>query len=356
MTKDHRKPAAYRLDDPQIVVARLETEEPEPVARKRHGKIRITPAIEPPPLPAVIPTPPPPRRRFAWATLFWSTAGALTLLGLGLAVTRLIEDLAARSPGLGTLALVLAGLCSLALLVILAREAFGLARLRTIEAMRARAEAILAADDRDAARTLVRELVSLTRAEPRLARGRAAVTEHTRDIIDGADLMRLSERALMAPLDQEARRLVAAAARRVSVVTAISPRAAVDMLFVLVTALMLVRRLAYLYGGRPGTLGLIKLFRHVIAHLAFTGGMAAGDSLVQQVLGHGVVAKLSARLGEGVLNGLLTARLGLAAIDVARPLPFVALERPTLGDLVPDLLSRRADDAPEQARLPLSNE
>ena len=62
--------------------------------------------------------------------------------------------------------------------------------------------------------------------------------------------------------------------------------------------------------------------RHVIAHLAVTGGIAAGDSLIQQMLGHGVAAKLSARLGEGVLNGLLTARLGLAAIDVARPLPF----------------------------------
>ncbi len=40
----------------------------------------------------------------------------------------------------------------------------------------------------------------------------------------------------MGPLDLEARMLVASAAKRVSVVTAISPRAAVDMLFVLVNA------------------------------------------------------------------------------------------------------------------------
>ena len=59
--------------------------------------------------------------------------------------------------------------------------------------------------------------------------------------------------------------------------------------------------------------------------------MAASDSLVQQMLGHGIAAKLSQRLGEGVLNGLLTARLGLAAIDVTRPLPFTALPRPALG-------------------------
>jgi putative membrane protein len=147
----------------------------------------------------------------------------------------------------------------------------------------------------------------------------------------------------MAPLDEEARRLVAAAAKRVSVVTAVSPRAAVDMAFVFITVLALVRRLADLYGARPGAIGRLRLIRLAISHLAVTGGMAASDSLIQQVLGHGVAAKLSARLGEGVLNGLLTARLGLAAIEVARPLPFAALPKPALRDLVAGLLRKRPD-------------
>ena len=105
----------------------------------------------------------------------------------------------------------------------------------------------------------MRDLLALTKRMPRLARARARLLGHLDDIIDGGDLIRLAERELMAPLDEEARRLVSSAAKRVSVVTAVSPRAAIDVFFVLVTALGLVRKLALLYGGRPGTIGLITL-------------------------------------------------------------------------------------------------
>jgi putative membrane protein len=82
----------------------------------------------------------------------------------------------------------------------------------------------------------------------------------------------------------------------------------------------------------------------VISHLTITGGMAAGDSIIQQVIGHGLAAKLSARLGEGVLNGMLTARLGIAAIEVTRPLPFDALPRPTITEVAGGIV-RTAEQA-----------
>ncbi len=111
------------------------------------------------------------------------------------------------------------------------------------------------------------------------------------------------------------------------------------MLFVAAQALRLIRRIAEIYGGRPGLLGAWRLARAVGSHLAITGGMAVGDSLMQTILGHGIAAKISARLGEGVLNGLLTARIGLSAMAVCRPMPYFAQKPPGVREVAPFLFS-----------------
>ncbi len=337
-----RRPATFRLDDPGVVVMDADV-----TARPARGTVQITPEADPALLPVPVEAPILKARGFRWGTMFWTAVAGLVLLGLGLSVTHLIEDLFARSEGLGYLGLAFAGVASLALAAVTAREAIGLMRLAAIEKLHARADVVLLSDDRRESRAIVQDLLNLAHQNPQLARSRATLRDHTDDIIDGADMIKLAERELMTPLDQEARRLVSAAAQRVSIVTAVSPRAMIDVLFVFVASLRLIRQLAMLYGGRPGTLGMVRLLRHVIAHLAITGGMAASDSLLQQMLGHGIAAKLSQRLGEGVLNGLLTARLGLAAIDVTRPLPFTALPRPALADLAKDLLRQREGEAEE---------
>jgi len=327
MTETLRKPAVFSVDDPRLVVALPEelpaegeaagdASDAEPPVAKRRGVFL----------------------GMSWGALFWSAMSGLVLMGLGLAVTSLVENMFARAPWLGTIGLALALIAGLALLAVIIREIAGLIRLATVESLRHRAAEIIASDDREAGKALTDALLSHTRRIPRLARARARLEDHRNDIIDGRDLVHLAERELMAPLDIEARRLVAAAAKRVSLVTAISPRASVDMVFVLINALNLVRNLAALYGGRPGALGMLKLFRQVMSHLAVTGGVSVTDSLIQQVVGHGIAARLSARLGEGMVNGLLTARLGLLAMDVVRPLPFEALPRPALNDLAGSLL------------------
>jgi len=335
------RPATFKLDDANVIVA-----DPNEESRPARGTVHITPENDAPQLPVALePTLVPAEPRFRWGALFWSAVGGLVLLGAGLGVAQLIEDLFSRSTGLGVFGAALTFAATLSFVVVAAREASGLMRLATIEDLHRRAASVISSDNHNESRAVLRDLLKLAHQNPHLARARATLTNHAGDIIDGADMIRLAERELMSPLDQEARLLISAAAQRVSLVTAISPRALFDVVFVFAASLRLIRQLARLYGGRPGTLGMIRLMRHVIAHLAITGGMAASDSVIQQVLGHGLAAKLSQRLGEGFLNGLLTARLGLAAIDLTRPLPFTALPRPSLTDLAKDLLRQREEEA-----------
>ena len=126
MSERPSKPAAFRLDDPDVVVTSAED------APMRGRTVLVTPEPEPAlPVPVEIVTPPP-RRRWRWGTMFWTACGGLVLLGLGVSVAHLVQDLFSYSSGLGYLGVVLSALATLALLVVVGRETLGLARLATV--------------------------------------------------------------------------------------------------------------------------------------------------------------------------------------------------------------------------------
>lgn len=289
------------------------------------------------------------RTLFSWVGLFWSALGALVSLAIGLWITKLIDDAFARTPTLGWVGLALVGLVLLALLVIVAREMRAIGQQRHIAKLHQNFAHAHAQDDQGLARKLVGELAAIYEKRPDTARARGDVLALRKEIVDGRDLVEIAERTLVAPLDTKAKAAVAGAAKRVSVVTTVAPRAIIDVAFVLLQAIRLIRQIAEIYGGRPGFLGFLKLARSVGAHLAITGGMAAGDSLIQQVVGHGIAAKISARLGEGVLNGLLTARIGVSAMAVCRPMPFAAEKTPNLRKVVPFLFRSEKSQGADRA-------
>jgi putative membrane protein len=277
--------------------------------------------------------------------LFLVALGGLVSLGVGLSVERLIADLFSAAPWLGAVALVLLAIAAVAFLALVARELSGIWRERQIERIRGKAMEAIAARDHSAAQAVVRDLTGLYAERSALAAGRARLATLGDAILDVDDRLGLAEHELVAPLDRQARNAIAAAAKQVSAVTALSPRAIVDVAFVIFAAVRLLRRIATIYGGRPGFLGFLRLARAAFAHLTVTGGMAVGESMIQQVLGLGIAARVSAKLGEGVLNGLMTARFGLAAMAVCRPLPFVREAPPRLSDVAGELLKPLADEA-----------
>jgi putative membrane protein len=285
--------------------------------------------------------PPAPRRPLIrFGTVLASALGGLVLLAIATSIENFVVSLFAQNVWLGSLALGLAGIAGLALLGLVLRELITLLRQRHILALRRRAEELRQGRDVVAGAQFVKELATLYAHRPDTAHARTLLAGLDQDVIDPADRLAVAERELIAPLDAKAQRLVAMAAQRVSIVTALAPRALFDVLFVAGQSLWLIRRVAEVYGSRPGLFGFLALARRVASHIAVTGGMAAGDSLVQQFLGHGIASRLSAKLGEGVLNGLLTARIGLAAIEACRPLPFVAVAAPRMKDVAGSFLQR----------------
>ncbi len=344
-----RKPAAFRIEPEALPKQQATLRQPDAAAARKPRTVNadlavVTPAeidvfdepdiiaAEPPPATA-------PRKRSISGSLFFGALGVLVSLALGLWTDQLIRDLFARAEWLGWLAAGTAVIALLALLVILAREFLAIARLAEVEKLQKRALDAIARDDPKAARAVVDELSAFVAAKPETAAGRRALADLRDEIIDGGNLVRLAETEILGPLDARAKVMILEAAKRVSLVTAVSPRALVDVAYVVFEAGRLIRRLSELYGGRPGTLGFFRLARSVLAHLAVTGSIAVGDSFVQQIVGHGLAARLSAKLGEGVVNGMMTARIGIAAMETARPLPFSAARRPGMGDFLSALTS-----------------
>lgn len=309
--------------------------------------IAILPESEPvdPVEPAAVPVKP--RRGWSWGTLFVAGLSGFLTLSFGVWIERTLTSLMNESPVLGYAALAFAAVAALALLVMLAKVLRDILRERRVEALRERATAVLAGGSLDEAKDIAGELKRLYASRPETAKGRAELDDSLPQLFAPRDVLAVAERSVIAPLDAAAQAQIASAARRVSLVTAVSPRALIDVVFVLVACARLLRAIAGIYAGRPGALGLLRLARQVMGHLVVTGGVAAGDALVQQVIGQGLAARLSAKLGEGVLNGLLTARIGLATLAVCRPLPFVEVEPPTLSDVAGDLASwRGGSEAP----------
>lgn len=272
----------------------------------------------------------PPSRR-GW---IWPTAGALLSLVISVAAYDYLTSLLARFPVVGAAALILTGLLALLLLAQVLRELLAFRRLARIDRFRAEALAASSTGDAAAAQRLADRLETFYAGRPELQWARAELAGRRGEMLDADAVVQASERALLAPLDAAARREIEAAARTVAAATAIVPLALVDVMAAASQNIRMIRRIAEIYGAHAGLFGSLRLLREVAQHLLATGAVAVGDDLIGSVAGGHLAARLSRRFGEGVVNGALTARVGIAAMEVCRPLPFAALPRPKVSNVI----------------------
>lgn len=274
------------------------------------------------------------RRPSKLARWFWATT--VVLVGFVVSVTAwdFITGLLERNPALGLAASVLIGAFVLVLTIIALRELAAIARLRRVDDLHVAADAALRHENADEARAVVTRLMRLYRGRDDLSWGLDRMKTRADDVFDADQIIGLAEQELLVPLDAAARREVEVAARQVATVTAIVPLALADVITALTANIRMIRRIAEIYGGRAGALGAWRLTRAVMTHLIATGAVAVGDDMISSIAGGSALSRISRRFGEGVVNGALTARVGVAAMEVCRPLPFTKAKRPSVTLLV----------------------
>lgn len=264
----------------------------------------------------------------ARARAFWGAALGFLGLVLGLAAWDFTQALLVRMPALGWLAAVLLAVLGVAVLAAVVSEALGYRRLRRLDRLRDRAEALLVDPDLGAARSLAGDLAAL------YANSGARDWQAVQEDLDADAVLDAAEGRFLISRDALATVEIERAARQVALVTALVPVALADVVAALLTNLRMIRAIAEIYGGRAGYFGNWRLARSVVVHLLATGIVAVGDDMIGSLAGGGMVSKVSRRFGEGVVNGALTARVGISAMELCRPLPFRMGRRPSVRALL----------------------
>lgn len=102
----------------------------------------------------------------------------------------------------------------------------------------------------------------------------------------------------------------------------------------------MVNQIAQIYGIELGYWSRLRLLKMVLLNLAFAGATEVVQDIGLDWLSQDLTAKLSARAAQGIGVGLLTARLGIKAMEFCRPLAFQAGEKPRLNHIQQELLGQ----------------
>lgn len=221
----------------------------------------------------------------------------------------------------------------------LGREFINLRRLKQRQTEREQAQLLLAADGIGAGKAFCVKLAKLSQI-PTDNHGydrwlhALAATHNDREVLALYDQMVVSQQ------DKLARQLVAKYSSEAALMVALSPLAVADMLLVAWRNFRLIEQISAVYGIELSYWSRIKLVKLVLANMAFAGASEVVADLGMDMLSMDLAGRMSTRVAQGVGVGLLTGRLGLKAINLMRPLPWMEGEQPKLSEIRRDLLSQ----------------
>jgi putative membrane protein len=301
---------------------------------------RIVPTEPPPKLPTA---PQAPRRATRPIIKVGLTAIGVFLVGwMGLQAIDWIASMFERSAALGTFAAALLATGIAGAGAIAWHELSSLFTLKSVESIQRRLSA-------DAARREVECAIDdLVAVLARRGASEAGIAAFQRQLMlhhTPAERLEILTRTVMRPLDRRAEAAIRTAAVRTFGITALSPTSLTDAAFFVAVAVRMMREVAEVYGLRPTAATTVHLLRRLVGEAGRLGAIDLATASLMQHLGGGAAERFSSAAAESLYAAQRMARLGIAIMQLTRPVPFSPQELPTLSSLVGGLLRGRRDEA-----------
>ncbi len=137
-----------------------------------------------------------------------------------------------------------------------------------------------------------------------------------------AEQLKLFETIVLSQADELVNQRISQASIQTGVAVALSPFALADLILVLWRASRMVREIAQVYGDKPGLWRRLGLLKKFVETLFWTGASEVAIDVSSDFMGAELSSKISARAGQGLLAGLMVARLGRFVQQQLRPLPL----------------------------------
>jgi putative membrane protein len=165
-----------------------------------------------------------------------------------------------------------------------------------------------------------------------------------------AQQLELVSHTVLATLDRRAEAIVRRASTRAFAINAISPTALTDALFFAATGVRMVREIAACYGHRPTAAATVHLLRRLMVEAGRLGAIDLAAATFTQHIAGAVVERVATSAAESMYAAQRTARLGLATMQLCRPIPFRSQEIPGITSSLIGNMLRGGSREPDRDR------
>ena len=342
---DAPRPRVVMMELPEADQRRPDALAPQVIATAQTGRVvsAAPAATRPAPSGAAL------ARRSSRAVRLGMAGLAAAFVGwLGVDAYLWIASAFERSAALGWVATaaVAAGVGGAALVI--ARELTSFLALRNVEAnqrrIAAQSDVMRPADMQESIRGVFAAIPKDRESEAAIEAFQRKVQRHH----TGAQQLELVSHTVLATFDRRAEAIVRRAATRAFAINAISPTAVTDALFFIACSVRMVREIAACYGHRPTAAATVHLLRRLMVEAGKLGAIDLAAATFTQHIAGAVAERVAASAAESMYASQRMARLGLATMQLCRPIPFRPQEIPGItSSLIANMLrgaTRGRDD------------